>query len=280
VDPAIDITTADLSLDDEGRDLWDEVMPYLSQALTGSDSAFFDALEAAGRGAGLTQRVPVAALLDAYTAGSEQVRRTLLGGSDVAAERKSLRLLGLEHTALTRLAAGYTGGLQETITRLRRLADESSPVDVESGAMKPGELGERLSLEVERCQRMDLPLGLVELAVGDGHSERHADGSYTTVLHDVGTCLRETLRRYDSVGLTQDGDFVLVLPDISRRGLAGAAERIRRHMDACAARNAVPDLTFALAHYDYVDASATEMLAVLGRGLHEAQATRRPLSWV
>lgn len=280
MDPRSDIATADLSLDEEGRDLWDEVLPHLSQALNGTETAFLDALEAAGRGAGLVQRVPVAALLDAYTFGSGRVRELLLSGGDADAERKTRRLAGLEHVALTRIAAGYTDGLQETIDRLRRLADESSPVDVDSGAMKPGKLGERLSLEVERCQRMDLPLGLVELAVVGGHDERRVAGHGFEPLHEVGACLRESLRRYDSVGLTQDGDFVLVLPDISRRGLAGAAERIRRQVDACAGRAAAPELTFALAHYDFVDASATEMLTVLGRGLRDAQASSQRLAWV
>jgi GGDEF domain-containing protein len=274
-----DITTADLSLDDEGKDLWDEVLPHLSPALTETDGPFLDALEAAGRGAGLIQRVPVATLLDAYTRGSGAVRELLLGRGDADAERKTRRLMGLEHAALTSIATGYADGLQETIARLRRLADESSPVDAESGAMKPGKLGERLSLEVERCQRMDLPLGLVELAV-DGHDERLAAGRSCEALHEVGACLRESLRRYDSVGLTQDGDFVLVLPDISRRGLAGAAERIRRQVDSCAGRAAAPELTFALAHYDFVDASATEMLTVLGRSLRDAQASSQRLAWV
>lgn len=276
MDPITEITTVDLSLDDEGTDLWDEIRPHLPQALAGSEEPFLDALEAAGRGAGLTQRVPVAKLLDAYTLGGERIRELLVSGGGVDAERHTRRLLGLEHVALSRLAAGYAGGLQETIDRLRRLADESSPVDAGSGAMKPGELGERLSLEVERCQRMDLPLGLVELAL-DGEEEAGHRGG---VLHDVGACLRESVRRYDSVGLTQDGDFVLVLPDISRRGLAGAAERIRRQLDTCTGKGAVPELTFALAHYDFVDASATEMLGLLGRSVRQARVGGQPLAWV
>jgi GGDEF domain-containing protein len=221
----------------------------------------------------------VATLLDAYSLGSERVRELLLSSGDADAERKTRRLAGLEHVALTRIAAGYTDGLQETIDRLRRLVDESSPVDADSGAMKPGTLGERLSLEVERCQRMDLSLGLVELAVDDSREARHAAGHGSDALHEVGACLRESLRRYDSVGLTHDGDFVLVLPDISRRGLAGAAERIRRQVDSCAGRGATPELTFALAHYEFVDASATEMLTLLGRSLRDAQASSQRLAW-
>jgi GGDEF domain-containing protein len=280
VDSSSDITTADLSLDDEGNDLWGDALPYLSQALTGTETTFLDALEAAGRGAGLLQRVPVATLLDAYSLGSGQVRELLLTSGEREAERKTRRLMGLEHVALTRIAAGYADGMQETIDRLRRLVDESSPLDADSGAMKPGRLGERLSLEVERCQRMDLSLGLVEVAIENGRDERRTTGRGCESLHEVGTCLRESLRRYDSVGLTQGGDFVLVLPDISRRGLAGAAERIRRRVGACSGRGAAPALTFALAHYDFVDASATEMLTVLGRSLRDAQASSQRLAWV
>jgi GGDEF domain-containing protein len=280
VSPANDITTADLSLSDEGEDLWSEVLPLLSSALSGSDARFLDGLEAAARGAGLTQKAPVADLLEAYTTGSTQIRGLVLRAGGAGAEARARRLLALEHSALRRLAAGYADGMQETIERLRRLADESSPVDVDSGAMKPAELGERLSLEVERCQRMDLPLGLVELAVDDGEGGERRAAHGGAAMHQVGTCLRESLRRYDSVGLTQDGAFVLVLPDISRRGLAGAAERIRRQVDACAGHGGTaPGVTFALAHYDFVDASATEMLTALGRSLREAREGDHPLAW-
>jgi GGDEF domain-containing protein len=277
VDPTNDITTADLTLGDEGVDLWDEILPHLSLALSGSDAALLAALEAAGRGAGLTHRVPVSMLLEAYTTGSEQVRTLLVQAGSPDAEAYARRLAGLERSALTRLAAGYADGQQETIDRLSRLADESSPYDPDSGAMKPVEFGERLALEVERCQRMDLPLGLVELAVDDGDAERHAGAHGAR--REVGICLRESLRRYDSVGLTQDGEFVLVLPDISRRGLAGAAERIRRQMGSCAGRGAASEVTFALAHYDFVDASATEMLSTLGRSLEEARQGDEPVAW-
>jgi GGDEF domain-containing protein len=278
VDPTNDITTADLTLGDEGEDLWNEILPHLSPALSDSEAAFLDALEAAGRGAGLTQRVPVSALLEAYTAGSEQVRELFVRAGDPAADTDARRLLDLERRALTRLAAGYADGQQETIDRLRRLADESSPFDADSGAMKPAEFGERLSLEVERCHRMDLPLGLVELAVDGGEAERHG-GHASGARHEVGACLRESLRRYDSVGLTQDGAFVLVLPDISRRGLAGAAERIRREVGTCVPHGATQEMTFALAHYDFVDASAAEMLSALGRGLEEARRGDDPVAW-
>jgi hypothetical protein len=280
VDPTRDITEADLPFDEEARDLWEPALPYLGQALAGSERPFLSALESAGRGAGITQKLSVAELLAAYSRGSEVVRVALLGraGDGGAAVR---RLPALEHMAFTRIAAGYAAGLGDTIDRLRRAAEEASPVDADSGAIKPDEFGERLSLEVERCQRMDLPLGLLELAVEESGESGHVpNASPRAGVGQLGACVRENLRRYDSIGLTDGGDLVLVLPDISRRGLAGAAERLRRELDACAGRHGTtPELTFALAHYDFVDVNAQEMLTVLGRSVEQAREARQPIVW-
>ncbi len=280
MDPTRDIRTADLPLDEEARDLWEPALLHLAEALAGDETAFLGALESAARGAGLTEKVPVTDLLDAYSRGSEAVRGKLLEGGGEGAESAARRLAALEHVAITRIAGGYSGGLGETIERLRRKAAQSSPLDVDSGAIKPGEFGDRLSLEVERCQRMDLPLGLVELAVDSREEERRAAGRPARAdLHQIGDCLRESLRRYDSVGLTDDGAFVLVLPDISRRGLAGAAERLRREIGSCGGHAEPPELTFALAHYDFVDVNAQEMLRVLGRSMHHAREVHQPIAW-
>lgn len=277
------ITPADLGLGEVGRDLWEPALLHLMSMVSGDASAYLDAFESVARGAGLTQEVRVKELLDAYSEGAACVRDRILAGGDADAESAARRLLAVEHVALTRIAAGYSGGLAETIERLRRVAAEASPVDDDTGAIKPGELDERLSLEVERCKRMDLSLGLLELALDDG-----GDAPAPTVtpdrgavaLHEIGGCLRENLRRYDSVGLTQDGAFLLVLPDISRRGLAGAAERLRRELGDCAGRGQPPDFTFALSHYDFVDVNANEMLIGLSRSMQEALSSHRPLAWV
>jgi hypothetical protein len=281
VEPSRDIVTADLPFDEEAADLWEPALPHLPRALAGDEAAFLASLEAAGRGAGLIQSLPVADLLDACSRGSAVVREWLLASGDDQAEALAREVLTLEHAALTRVATGYSDGLGETIDRLRRMADESSPFDADSGAMKPGAFGERLSLEVERCQRMDLPLGLLELSA-DAHGKA-GQASTKPERADprrVGTCLRENLRRYDSVGRTDDGAFVLVLPDISRRGLAGAAERLRRELGECAGqRGAAPEFRFALAHYDFVDVNAQEMLAVLGRSLDHARRAGQAIAW-
>lgn len=283
VDAATDITTTDLASGEVGRDLWELALPHLTSALAGDERAYLDALEAAARAAGLARKVPVAELLDAYREGTARISTKFHVGDHAEAEATTRRLLALEHVALTRIAAGYSGGLGETIDQLSRVADEGSALDGDTGAIKPGEFDERLSLEVERCRRMDLSLGLLELALGDGEDERPSTGTVArdrVVRHEIGDCLRENLRRYDSVGLAQDGAFLLVLPDVSRRGLAGAAERLRRELGHCAGRRRAPAFTFALAHYDPVDVNADEMLAGLSRGMQEALGSHQALAWV
>lgn len=268
-----------LQLDDVGRRLWEPAVRQLRAALDGDgDERFLDAAEEVARSAALSRSASVADLLEAVTRGAKGLRAEILAAGAPGAEAACRHLAGLERATLERVAAGFAAGLEETIDRLRGQAEASSPVDVFTGAMKPDELAEHLSLEVDRCQRMDLSLGLLELAVDDEAGEVLGRAASPDALHDVCGCLRENLRRYDSIGLTPEGELLLVLPDISRRGLAGAAERLRRELTECADLEPGRFL-FALAHYDYVDVNSGEMMAALEEGMERARTAREPLAW-
>lgn len=265
-------------LDEVGRSLWEPMLPLLEHAAAGGDQEpFLDAVEAASRGAGIGQGMHIAAILSSYA----EMNGVLLAGlescDDDRAPEAVRRLRALERVALTRIASGYSAGLEETISSLRARAADASPVDGASGAVKSGELFARLDLEVNRCQRMNLSLGLLALESQAGGEA--ADGHGAGPPHPAGDCLRGNLRRYDSIGLTRQGGFLLVLPDISRRGLSGAAERLRRELDACVAPGGASDYVFALAHYDFVDADPTEMLAALETRVREARSEHEPLTW-
>lgn len=267
-------------LDEIGRSLWEPALPLLERAVTGGDEEpFLGAVEAVARGAGISQSMPVAALLDAYSRFSRALTVSLRAHDDRLARRAARRMQAVERVALTRIAAGYVAGLEETIAGLRAHAAESSPVDDYTGAIKPVELLERLDLEVNRCQRMNLSLGLLELEPQAAVAPDVAGHGRAGASHDVGECLRGNLRRYDSIGLTRQGGFLLVLPDISRRGLAGAAERLRREIDGCVPSPGAGEYLFALAHYDLVDTDPAEMLSSLETGVTQARAVREPLTW-
>ena len=283
MDELIFTVCGDLELGEVSRSLWEPATPHLARFVSGDDQApLLDAVEAVARGAGLSQSVPVAVLLDAFSGGCSALCDGLHAHGTAEAREASRLLLGLENVALTRIATGYCAGLEETIVRLGREAADASPFDLSTGAMKPDEIVERLSLEVNRCQRMDLSLGLLELALEEPARDEAlvaAREGHRGVLHEVGECLRENLRRYDSIGLTRDDGFLLVLPDISRRGLAGAAERLRRELAAAAGPSASPHFLFALAHYDYVDVNAGEMIEALDHSMRQARVVHEPLTW-
>ena len=273
---------AGLSLGDAGRALWEPAVSHLELADEAHDERpFLDAVEQAARGAGLSQGMPLAALLEAYAGGSQDLCAALAAAGTREAHEASRRLAALERPALERIACGYSEGLQETIVHLRREADEASPIDSATGAMKPHSIADRLNLEVNRCQRMDQSLGLLEVAVEDvaPAAASCARDQYGAMMPALGECLRENLRRYDSIGLTSDGGFLVLLPDISRRGLAGAAERLRRQLGECAGRGGGAPVVFALAHYDYVDVNAGEMLSALAHSLQQARLVHTPLAW-
>jgi hypothetical protein len=265
-------------LDELGRSLWEPALPLLERAVAGGDQEpFLGSVEATSRGAGISHGLSVVALLDAYAHVSAMLLDGLEPSDDERAPEAARRLRALERIALTRIASGYSAGLEETIAGLRVRAADASPVDDASGVVKSGELFERLDLEVNRCQRMNLSLGLLamESQAGGGAAERHGAGPP----HQVGDCLRGNLRRYDSIGLTRQGGFLLVLPDISRRGLAGAAERLRRELDVCVAPGGASEYVFALAHYDFVDADPTEMLSALETSVRQARSVHESLTW-
>lgn len=281
MDASIDRVFDELELGDGVRDLWEPIFPYLARALGGDEAPYLEAVEQVARSAGLCQSVAVADLLDALSGGRRVLRAGLLANGAPGAEEACRRLLVLEPMALTRIAAGYFAGMEETIERLRREAAEASSIDVRTGVMRREEIFDRLSLEVDRCQRMDLSLGLLELEFEENGSEEPwglGSGS-SVVLPAVSECLRDNLRRYDSVGLAPDGGFLLVLPNISRRGLSGAAERLRRELDDCVGERSASQVYFSLAHYDFVDVNATDMLAALDQGMRQARAVREPLVW-
>jgi GGDEF domain-containing protein len=281
MDASIDRVFDSLEVGDAVRDLWEPVLPHLDRALGGDEAAYLEAFEQVARSAGLCQSVAVADLLDALSGGCRALRAGLLADGAPGAEEACRRLLVLEPMALRRIAAGYSAGMEETIVRLRREALETSSIDARTGAMRHEEIIDRLSLEVDRCQRMDLSLGLLELEfeeTGSGEPAGLGSGP-SVVLPAVSERLRDNLRRYDSVGLVPDGGFLLVLPNISRRGLSGAAERLRRELDDCVGERAAPQAFFALAHYDFVDVNATDMLAALDEGMRQARAVREPLIW-
>jgi len=261
------------------RDVWDPCAPRLATALEHDEPGpFLESLEEVAHNAALTGGREIGALLDGFAEGCLAVRRVLAARVGAHAHEVLTRLSTLERKGAGRLAAGYAAGLEETIGRLRRQTEECSPEDPASGATRVAETLDRLGLEVDRCRRMALSLGVLGLALaGESGSVACVRGDGPDLLHLVAGALRDNVRRYDGVGRTVDGDFLVVFPDVSRRALAAIAERLRREVTGGLGREA--GCVIALAHYDYVDVSAAEMMTAVERRVVTARADREPISW-
>jgi GGDEF domain-containing protein len=273
MDDAVFVTPDRLDLDPIARGLWETLLPHLPDALRGEDAEWLGALEAAARSAALARSTPVAALLDAYNDGCGQLVRLLKEGGGRDAHQACRRALAVEKPGLSRLAIGYCSGLEEFLAALSRAAADDSPFDEETGALKPREVISRLTLEAERCRRCDAPLGLAALAVVP---PRAGPRGGAPVAKESARRLRDSLRKYDSLGRSPAGHFVVIMPDISRRGLVTATQRLCAEVGRRSGADPGPDVACAFSHYDDVDLEAAGMLAALQRSLDEARFAGGP----
>ena len=206
---------------------------HLAQALAGDETAFLDALESAG-----SRRRPhpegahhrPARRVQPWERGGP--RAGCSSGGDDGAEAAARRLAALEHVGAHahrrrvlgrprgdhRPAAAHGGGVVAARRGQRR--DQAAASSASASRWRSS----AASAWTCRSGCSSWP------STATRRSGARPDRPARADLHQIGDCLRENLRRYDSVGLTDDGAFVLVLPDISRRGLAGAAERLRREI--------------------------------------------------
>ncbi len=278
MDEVIVKVLADLSLSEPRRDVWEPLLPHITVADPVDDAVFLAAVEEVARSAGLAGSSSVETLFQGFGEGCDVVRRKLAVAPPTEESEAWRRVVALEREALGRLAGGYASGLRELIVRLEQQAELLSPVDAVTGALRPESLAERLELEVDRSRRMQLPLGVVELSIGGDESATVAcnDPLAFPAAREAAVSLRESVRPYDSIGLTEDGGYLIVLPDVSRRGMAGVAERQRRAMAGYAAAGR---LSVALDHLDPVDVSAAQIMKTVHDGVLEARALRQSLVW-
>jgi hypothetical protein len=247
---------------------WAPLVAPFRRILDGDEEDFADAVHELARAAALRGEPHISELLSLLQAGF--VRLTQPNASD----EMGRRLEELSVTALRCAALGYTAGLEQKLAALEGLVAGASPVDPKTGALRPRDLNEHLSLEISRCQRMQLPLGLAAV-FGPAPAAGEPAGRLTA---GVGHVLRENLRRYDDLGCLETGEFVAVLPDASRSGLAAAAERLHSRLAEDPRTAGIPH-RMALTHFDCVDVTVVDLLEQLAEALQHARAGDDYISW-
>jgi GGDEF domain-containing protein len=284
MDPVLADAARAVTLDEPFRTLWEPLFDPLLPAVEEHDpGGFLAAVEAQSRLYGQAGGLGLREVFDGLQSGIEALRGAVLSQEHTAhTEEIAGSLTLLEGESMMRAGVGYAEGLQDRVGALSQQIETLSPVDGLTGAMKAGHLENQLVLEISRCQRMDLSLGIAALVV-DGLADLTArDGreAADAELGRIGGVLCESLRRYDSIGRLEDNEFIAVLPDISRSGLASAVERLRRHLEDGDGRPDVVRFLFALLHLDVVDVAPPDILDQLRRGARKVRAGERYVLWL
>ncbi len=200
---------------------WTPLVAPLRRLPDGDEEDFTDAVHETARAAALRGEPHITELFALLAAGFARLSEPFSGGE------MARRLDELSVSSARCAALGYAAALEQKLTALERLAAEASSVDPETGVLRPRDLGEHLSLEINRCQRMQLPHGrhrrLRRSATGrDARGQMDwCGGARAAARISVATTTWAVWRR---------GEFVAVLPDASRSGLAAAAERLHRRL--------------------------------------------------
>ena len=269
-----------ITLEPPADQVWGPLVTDLIDVAAGAESAaFLTALEAQAHLLAHRRTLPIDAVFEGLRVGFARFAESLAAAAPGEA---SGRLSRLEGEALVRAGIGYARGLEEIVEELSAEVDRLSPEDPFTGVMKESEIVRRLGLELDRCRRMEISLGLTLVGIDclDEVRRHGGPGQPTEFLRRIARLLGDSLRQYDAIGRRGDEAFLVVLPDVSRRGLQSVIERFRNDLaDECpAALHA--SFSFVLAHLDYFDLAADEMLAQLEGGQTRARTGDDPIVWV
>jgi len=244
---------------------WAPLAAPLRKIPDGDEADLTDAVHEVARAAALRGEPHISDILSLLDIGFRRL------SDPYAGEEMGRRLQGLSATALRCAGLGYAAGLEQRLAELEGIIAEASPIDPNTGVLRPRDLSRHLSLEIDRCQRMQLPMGVAAVF---GASTAAAAGPQS----GVGRVLRENLRRYDDVGRLESGEFLAVLPDVSRTGLGAAAERLHSRL-ADDPRTAAAPRRMALAHLDCVDVTVGDLLEQVAEALRHARAGGDYICW-
>jgi diguanylate cyclase (GGDEF)-like protein len=158
-------------------------------------------------------------------------------------EREFYRSAVAEEERLSSLVLDQNQNLKDAYDKIRRLNDELEKANKEleqiaafdslSGLLNRRSLFTRISIEIERSIRLDVPLTglMVDIdhfkSINDSHGHQCGD----MVIREIGTRLQAGLRKYDYAGRYGGEEFFVVLSNSTRGQALGISERFRREME-------------------------------------------------
>ena len=158
-------------------------------------------------------------------------------------EREFYRIAVAEEERLSSLVLDQNRNLTEAFEKIRRLNEELEKAnkDLErlaafdslSGLLNRRSLFERISIEIDRSVRLDVPLtGLmidIDYFKNVNDNYGHQCGDY--VIREIGAKLLSGLRKYDYAGRYGGEEFFAVLSNSTEQQAVGISERFRRDLE-------------------------------------------------
>ena len=215
--------------------------------------------------------LPVQLLLLAPIEQGEEMRRSMAAGSDdfirtpfevtelqartraacirwqthasLMKEREFYRIAVAEEERLSSLVLDQNRNLKDAYDKIRRLNDELEKANKEleqiaafdslSGLLNRRSLFTRISIEIERSIRLDVPLTglMVDIdhfkEINDNFGHQCGD----MVIREIGGRLQAGLRKYDYAGRYGGEEFFVVLSNSTRSQALGIGDRFRKEME-------------------------------------------------
>jgi diguanylate cyclase (GGDEF)-like protein len=158
-------------------------------------------------------------------------------------EREFYRIAVAEEERLSSLVLDQNLNLKDAYEKIRRLNEELEKANTEleqiaafdslSGLLNRRSLFTRISIEIERAIRLDVPLTglMIDIdkfkSINDNYGHQCGD----MVIREIGARLQAGLRKYDYAGRYGGEEFYVVLSNSTEQQAFGIAERFRKDME-------------------------------------------------
>jgi two-component system cell cycle response regulator len=158
-------------------------------------------------------------------------------------DREFYKIAVAEEERLSSLVLDQNQNLKDAYEKIRRLNEELEKAnrDLEqiaafdslSGLLNRRSLFTRISIEIERSLRLDVPLTglMIDIDRFKNVNDNYGHQCGDTVLREIGGRLQAGLRKYDYAGRYGGEEFFVVLSNSTEQQAFGIGERFRKDME-------------------------------------------------
>lgn len=205
-------------------------------------------------------------------------------------EREFYRIAVAEEERLSSLVLDQNLNLKDAYEKIRRLNEELEKANTEleliaafdslSGLLNRRSLFTRISIEIERSIRLDLPLTglMMDIDKFKGINDNFGHQCGDMVIREIGARLQAGLRKYDYAGRYGGEEFFIVLSNSTEMQASGIAERFRKDIEElefeCSGERITVTVSVGAARYSPGE-SQESWIERVDRAMYQAKQTGR-----